>query len=100
MNEQINLGLIFLTGLTTGGLTCLAMQGGLLASVLNNKESELQGTMMKDNKWLPIGAFVLSKLVVYTILGALLGALGSVIELSSGTRGWLQILIGIYLLGV
>jgi len=32
----MNLFAIFLTGLTTGGLSCLAMQGGLLASVIAN----------------------------------------------------------------
>lgn len=36
----MNLWVIFLTGLTVGGLTCLAVQGGLLASVIAAKESE------------------------------------------------------------
>ena len=37
----MNLLIIFLTGLTTGGLSCLAMQGGLLAGVIaNQKEQE------------------------------------------------------------
>ncbi len=35
----MNLWLIFLTGLTTGGLSCLAMQGGLLASMVANSHS-------------------------------------------------------------
>lgn len=34
----MNLFVIFLTGLTTGGLSCLAMQGGLLASVIANQK--------------------------------------------------------------
>ena len=39
----MSLWLIFLTGLTTGGLACLAVQGGLLTSVIaNQKEQELE----------------------------------------------------------
>ena len=39
----MNLWLIFLTGLTTGGLSCLAVQGGFLASIIaNQKEKELE----------------------------------------------------------
>ncbi len=39
----MNLFVIFLTGLTTGGLSCLAVQGGLLTSVIaNQKEEELE----------------------------------------------------------
>lgn len=37
-----NLWLIFITGLTTGGLSCLAVQGGLLANVIA-KETERDG---------------------------------------------------------
>lgn len=36
----MNLFPVFLTGLTVGGLTCLAVQGGLLASVIAAKEGE------------------------------------------------------------
>ena len=36
----MNLWVIFLTGLTIGGLTCLAVQGGLLASVIAAREGE------------------------------------------------------------
>lgn len=36
---MIDLWVIFLTGLTTGGLTCLAIQGGLLATTLAQPET-------------------------------------------------------------
>ena len=39
----MDLWLIFLTGLTVGGLTCLAVQGGLLASVIAGREKERLG---------------------------------------------------------
>ncbi|MEO8581429.1 MAG: sulfite exporter TauE/SafE family protein [Patescibacteria group bacterium] len=38
----MNFWIIFLTGLTTGGLSCLAVQGGLLTSIIaNQKDSEI-----------------------------------------------------------
>lgn len=36
----MDLWLIFLTGLTVGGLTCLAVQGSLLASTIAAREEE------------------------------------------------------------
>jgi len=88
-----NLLIIFLTGLTTGGLTCLALQGGLLTSVIANSKSKTQNLT-------PIISFLSAKLIIHTILGFLLGLLGSAITLSPITRGWLQIFIGIYLFGI
>ncbi len=103
----MNLGLIFLTGLTTGGLSCLAMQGGLLASVITNqKEDELETS--KDRAavkpasfdsldWLPVTMFLGSKLVIHTLFGFLLGALGSVISLSLGVRLAFQVFTAIFM---
>lgn len=78
----MNLWLIFLTGLTSGGVTCAAMQGGLLASVIaNQKKQEVSPGLGRDDI-APVTAFLGSKLFSHMILGALLGAVGSVVELS------------------
>lgn len=95
-----NLLIIFLTGLTTGGLTCMAVQGGLLVSSLAKQQEQENAPLSRYQHVLPIVSFLASKLVAYTLLGALLGALGSAISLSPVTRGFLQIGIGFYLLGV
>lgn len=104
----------FVTGLTTGGLSCLAVQGGLLASSLahqieqdyleqsapNKKRSKKgQAAVTRSNAALPILLFLLSKLVTYTLLGALLGWLGSFLALSPVTRALLMIAIGIFMIG-
>ena len=94
--QNTNLFLIFLTGLTTGGLTCLAIQGGLLTSAIVNEEKEIN----KTNKLVPISSFLVAKLLIHTILGFLLGLLGQTLTLSPITRGLLQIGIGIYLVGI
>ena len=86
--DQTNLLLIFLTGLTTGGLTCLAVQGVTGFSHHPHRKSAL-----------PIISFLTAKLIVHTILG-FFRLLGSAISLTPYLRGWFQIGIGIYLVGV
>jgi sulfite exporter TauE/SafE len=79
----------FITGLTTGGLSCLAVQGGLLASSLahqieqdyfeqsaQHKKKRLkrhQAEVTRSRTAQPILLFLASKIVAYTLLGALLG---------------------------
>jgi len=92
--ENTSLFFIFLTGLTTGGLTCLAVQGSLLASVTTKNESN------KITKISPVLSFLTSKIIFHTLLGFLLGLLGTSIKLSPIHQGYLQVLIGIYLFGV
>ncbi len=94
--QSTNLLIIFLTGLTTGGLTCLALQGGLLASVIASQSKDNKS----DNIFTPIFSFLSAKLISHTLLGLILGFVGSSISLSPTIRGWLQIIIGIYLFGI
>jgi sulfite exporter TauE/SafE len=100
----------FITGLTTGGLSCLAVQGGLLASSLArqievdllNQPKGRKGTarpIPKTKPALPIALFLSAKLVAYTVLGALLGWLGSFLSLSPVSRAILMIAIGVFMLG-
>src|SRR5512136_1765578 len=110
----------FITGLTTGGLSCLAVQGGLLASSLEHQleeqldlqiEQELaarrahrsgkkrERVLAHPRLALPILLFLAAKLAAYTLLGFLLGALGSVLQLNAVTRAILLIAIGIFMVG-
>ncbi len=119
----------FVTGLTTGGLSCLAIQGGLLtASLANQLEQDMlkqpmtgkkqSGSQTKKastarstheinlgqkrtrpNTALPIALFLLAKLVAYTLLGALLGWAGSFLTISPLSRAILMLIIGIFMVG-
>jgi sulfite exporter TauE/SafE len=97
-------------------LSCLAVQGGLLASSLAHQieqdylEQAAQKKPRRGKKVqpqsqprssvaFPILLFLLAKLVAYTLLGALLGLLGSYLTLSPMTRAILMILIGVFMLG-
>ena len=104
----------FITGLTTGGLSCLAVQGGLLASSLAHQieqdylEQAARHKKQRSKKLpvqplsssaTPILLFLAAKLVAYTLLGALLGLVGSYLTLSPNMRAVLMILIGAFMLG-
>jgi len=86
MNDMPNLGIIFLTGLLAGGISCAAVQGALLA------------TMGTDRK--KVFLFLGSKLIAHIILGGILGLLGEVFKISIGLTAAFQIAISIYVMGV
>lgn len=90
----MNYWLIFLTGLTSGGLSCLAMQGGLLASVIANQKDEQEAS---DGR-LPVALFLGTKLIAHILLGLLLGLLGSQIQLSLTVRLVFQTLAALFML--
>ncbi len=93
----------FITGLTTGGLSCLAVQGGLLATALERRVEQKVASRRKTKPGkasaLPILLFLAAKIIAYTGLGFLLGALGSALQLNSLTRAILLIAIGIFMVG-
>lgn len=120
----------FITGLTTGGLSCMAIQGGLLATSLarqieldllktplpsptpsrvkkrkappgsrKNRPGAATPAVSRPNTALPIALFLLAKLVAYTLLGALLGWVGSYLTLSPLTRAIMMVAIGIFMVG-
>lgn len=97
--ENTNLLVIFLTGLITGGLTCLAVQGGLLASTISLREQESLAEGAKKGTVRPILFFLLAKLVAYTLLGFLLGWFGSFFTLSVKAQAIMQFVVVIFMLG-
>jgi len=105
MNQII---LAFVTGLTTGGLSCMAVQGGLLVSSLGRQleQDMLRSSGSKSGRRvtqpqlaLPIALFLLAKLSAYTVLGFFLGWLGSKLTLSTNLQSILLIAIGIFMVG-
>ncbi len=97
----MDLWAIFIIGLTVGGLTCLAVQGGLLASLIAvREESDLDERKKGKHDLKPTLAFLASKLVAYTLLGFLLGLFGQTLQISDSVRVITQILAGVYMLAV
>lgn len=100
-SNPVNLWIIFLTGLTVGGLTCLAVQGGLLASVIAAKEEEeIEKGINQRNTIFPTLAFLITKLIAYTTLGFILGAFGGAIGISQTAQIIMQFIAGLYMVAV
>jgi sulfite exporter TauE/SafE len=90
-----NYWLAFITGLTTGGISCFAVQGSLLTSALATDE---EINISKSLRAKALIAFLISKLIAYTILGFVLGTIGKSLLITPKVQGWLQIIIGIYMI--
>ncbi len=86
-----NIWVALVTGLTTGGISCLAVQGGLLTSAVSNDD--------KFNLNQKILTFLFFKLVAYSVLGFFLGTIGSFLILSVKIQAVLQIIVGVFLIG-
>lgn len=89
-----NLWVIFLTGLFAGGLTCMAVQGGLLATAIAQ-----ENPLDKKSTAVPIIFFLVSKFIAYALLGAGLGFLGSIFYLSLTAQLFLQLSVVIFMIG-
>jgi sulfite exporter TauE/SafE len=87
--------LALLTGLTTGGVSCFAVQGSLLTSVI---ASEKEINVAKKLRVKSLIFFLISKLVTYTLLGFALGFVGEKLIITPKIQSWFQILIGVYML--
>jgi sulfite exporter TauE/SafE len=114
----LNLSAVLLTGLFAGGVSCAAVQGGLLAGLVarqrETRETPAQVPATKESgaervaanapqrstrgriadDLTPVGSFLAGKLVSHTLLGALLGAVGGAVQLSVPMRAITQTLAG------
>ena len=69
----------------------MAVQGGLLATTIAQEQG-------RGRVW-PIASFLAAKLVAYTILGALLGWMGSLVQFSLRLQATLTIAVAIFMVG-
>lgn len=94
----MNLVAVLATGLFAGGVSCAAVQGGLLTGLITRQKAAAAPDQSVTGDLAPVGGFLAGKLVSHTVLGALLGALGSAVELSVTARTWLQIGAGLVII--
>jgi sulfite exporter TauE/SafE len=108
---SVNLVAVLITGLFAGGISCAAVQGGLLTGLITRQQgarepAAIDATRSESRSWCgqlgddlaPVSGFLAGKLAAYTLLGGLLGALGGVVQLSPGARTWLQIGAGLLII--
>lgn len=81
-------GMLFVVGLLTS-VHCIAMCGGInLSQSVNSVKRE--GKILKSNLYYNIG-----RVISYTVIGGIVGALGSVISLNGVFRGIVAIIAGL-----
>ncbi|MGH2759096.1 MAG: sulfite exporter TauE/SafE family protein [Actinomycetota bacterium] len=108
---RANLLLVFVTGITAGGLSCLAVQGGLLATAVTQREDsdldelrlryvagEIEDPRLPGHDSKPVLWFLGTKVATYTLLGAGLGSLGGLFQPSPTARAFIQIFTALFML--
>lgn len=95
----MNLWIIFITGLTVGGLTCLAVQGGLLASLLSTQQGD-STTPTRAAVFYPTLFFLIAKILTHAALGFLLGSTGGTIGINQNAQIIMQGVAGVYMITV
>lgn len=94
---------VLVTGLLAGGVSCSAVQGGLLTGlIIRQHAAPTRARPTRRGQFgddlIPVGGFLAGKVVSHCLLGVLLGALGSVVQLSIGARTTLQIGAGLLII--
>jgi len=89
--------IVLLIGLTAGVSTCMAMIGGLVAG-FSASYAEKHQYATRWQRFTPNLYFNAGRLASYALLGGIIGSLGSVITLSTGTTGLLVIAAGFLML--
>lgn len=97
VSEGMSYGLVFVIGLVAAVSTCMAVSGGLLLAVaakFNEQHPDLTGIQ----KFRPHLYFNAGRVVSYTVLGGVVGALGSVLSLSSRLNGIVIALVSVVMI--
>jgi sulfite exporter TauE/SafE/copper chaperone CopZ/plastocyanin len=89
--------IVFVIGLTAGISTCMAMVGGLVAG-FSASYAETHQYATRWERFKPNLFFNAGRLVSYTVLGGVIGALGSAVKLSTGFTGLLVVAAGMVML--
>ncbi|MFA4937130.1 MAG: sulfite exporter TauE/SafE family protein [Patescibacteria group bacterium] len=104
--EELSLSVVFVMGLVAAISSCIAVTGGLLVAV-STAYTQAHPEATSRQKFRPHIFFNLGRIVSYTLLGAAVGALGSVLALSSMGSGIVtlaasltMILLGLRLLNI
>lgn len=97
ISENMNYGVVFLIGLFAAVSTCIAVVGGLLLAVAE-KHNELHLELSGIQKFRPHIYFNAGRVIGYTVFGALVGGLGSVLVLSPQVNGYLILLTSLVML--
>lgn len=94
ISEGMSYGIVFLIGLVAAASTCMAVSGGLLLAV-TAKYHEMYPNLTRVQRFKPHIYFNIGRILSYTVLGGLVGALGSFIVISPRSTGILTVIASV-----
>jgi sulfite exporter TauE/SafE/copper chaperone CopZ len=94
--EGMGYGMLFLIGILTS-VHCVAMCGGICLSQCVPKKEDNSIRQSKFSAIRPSLLYNLGRVISYTIIGAIVGAIGSVVSFSGPMKGIVQILAGVFM---
>jgi copper ion binding protein len=97
VTQSMGYGLIFVVGLITS-LHCIAMCGGIALSQGMTAAGEPSGTGTKTARLVPSLLYNAGRVLSYTIIGGVVGAVGSLFSLSTALKGVMPIVAGAFML--
>lgn len=97
VSENMSYGFVFVIGLVAAMSTCIAVTGGLLLAVAG-KYNERYPNLTGAQKFRPHIYFNIGRIVSYTVLGGVVGGLGSMLTLSTKTTGFITILASVVMI--
>ncbi|MBI2572516.1 sulfite exporter TauE/SafE family protein [Candidatus Woesearchaeota archaeon] len=97
VTDSMSYGFIFVLGLIAATSTCLAVSGGLLLA-LSTKFNQAHPNLTSIQRFRPHIFFNVGRILSYTIFGAGIGYLGSLITLSPAFTGSVTILVSILMI--
>lgn len=95
-NEGVQYGMLFIIGLLTS-VHCIAMCGGINLSQCIPKSVQTNGGGSKIAALRPSFLYNLGRVISYTVIGGIVGAVGSAVSFSGEAKGIIQILAGIFM---
>lgn len=96
-SENAGLGVVLLVGLVAGISTCMAMVGGLVLG-LSARHAEIHPEASATQKFRPHLYFNLGRVAGFTLLGGIIGWIGSAFKISPGVLGFLTILVSLVMI--
>lgn len=94
ISSEMGYGILFIVGLLTS-IHCVAMCGGInLSQCVNYRKTEEDSRLAK---FMPSILYNSGRVVSYTIIGGIVGAIGSVISFSGVAKGIVAVIAGVFM---
>jgi uncharacterized protein len=87
LEERASYGILFVLGIVTS-LHCLSMCGGIVISQSIAFENPVKSTLLYN----------VGRVIAYTIVGAIVGGIGSVVSFTPAVKGYITIFAGVFMI--